>query len=355
MSIPVLNSQGLAAGEAAFSGPIAEQEIKPHVIHETVVSELGARRAGTHATKDRSEVRGGGRKPWRQKGTGRARQGSIRAPQWRGGGVVFGPSPRTYGGKVNRKVRAQAFRAALRAHADRGSLALMDATGWDAPSTKRAKDFLFQAPEGIAARPLLVVLDDPEGVEGLSFRNLRDVYVLASAELEVVDLMAARSLLVQRSVWERIIHGEVEVTEVSATAKEAPSRTAPPEPKRIEKAKPADKPKRGRRKGAAESEPAEAEAHEPTVAELEEAEAVAAETATEEAPIVETPGVTGTSPADEIQTASQLEAAEAAAAEAATEEATIEAVDDSDEPTAEEVEADVAEDGDDDETEEEKS
>lgn len=306
-AIPVLNPDGLPAGQVALGGPIAEQEIKPHLIHETVVAELAARRAGTHATKSRSDVSGGGRKPWRQKGTGRARQGSIRAPQWRGGGVVFGPTPRTHGGKVNRKVRAQAFRAALRAHVERGGLAVMDATGWDAPSSKRAANYLYQAPAGLEARPLLVVLDDPEGVEGLSFRNLSDVYVLASAELEVVDIMAARSLLVQRSVWERITHGELDVTEVAATAKTAPERQAPPEPRKIEKPK-ADKPKRGRRRAAADEEPtaevAEAEVAE-TAAEVEEAPAVTAEAEVEETPV-----------AEEV----------------------------ADEPTADEVEADVAED-----------
>ncbi len=118
-------------------------------------------------------MRGGGAKPWRQKGTGRARQGSIRSPQWTGGGIVFGPTPRSYGGKVNRKVRAQAFRAALRAQAERGTAALMDPTGWDAPSTKRAAEYLRQASDAIGGRPLLIVLEDADSVEARSFRNLR--------------------------------------------------------------------------------------------------------------------------------------------------------------------------------------
>ena len=247
MSIPVLNAEGLPTGSAELSGRVAEQDIKPHLIHETVTAELAWRRAGTHSTKDRGEVSGGGRKPWRQKGTGRARQGSIRAPHWRGGGVTFGPTPRSHGGKLNRKVRAQAFRSALRAHAERGTLAVMDPTGWDTPSTKRAAEYLFQAPEGIEARPLLLVVEDPDGVEGLSFRNLEDVYVLASVETEVVDIMAARSILVQRSVWEHWAGGELTVADTPATAKAAPERTAPPEPKKITR-KSADKPKRGRKK-----------------------------------------------------------------------------------------------------------
>ncbi len=160
--IPVLDAQGVTVGQATVADAIAQQSIKLHLIHETAVAELAARRAGTHSTKTRSQVRGGGVKPWRQKGTGRARQGSIRAPQWTGGGIVFGPTPRSYGGKVNRKVRAQAFRAALRAHAERGTLALMDPTGWDAPSTKRAAEYLRQAPEGLAVKLLLVVVEDAE-------------------------------------------------------------------------------------------------------------------------------------------------------------------------------------------------
>ncbi len=282
MSVPVLNPEGLATGSAAFTGRVAEQEIKPHLIHETVVAELGARRAGTHATKNRGEVRGGGKKPWRQKGTGRARQGSIRAPHWTGGGVVFGPTPRTHGGKVNRKVRAQAFRSALRAHADRGSVAVMEPTGWDSPNTKRAAQYLFQAPESLEARALLVIVDDPEGVEGMSFRNIADVYVLAAIDVEVVDLMAARSLLVQRSVWEHWVGGEIEVASVDATAKPAPKRKAPPKPKPIAKKEPAEKPKRGK-KAAAEAEQAET-ATDDTVEEVEATEAEAPEAVEAAAP-----------------------------------------------------------------------
>ena len=262
MTVPVLNAEGVPAGEAAFQGPVAEQEIKPHLIHETIVAELGQRRAGTHSTKSRGEVRGGGRKPWRQKGTGRARQGSTRAPHWRGGGVTFGPTPRSHGGKVNRKVRAQAFRAALRAHADRGSLAVMDPTGWDTPSSKRAAAYLYQAPEGIAPRPLLVLVDDPDAVAGLSFRNLEDVYVLAASDVEVVDLMAGRSLLVERAVWERFTGSELSVSEVEAAPKPPPTRTPPPAPKPITRKVEEEKPKRTRKKAAEEPVVEEAMAEE---------------------------------------------------------------------------------------------
>jgi large subunit ribosomal protein L4 len=200
----LLTLEGAGAGEAAMGEALAAQVIKPHLIHETVVAELAWRRAGTHSTKTRSDVRGGGRKPWRQKGTGRARAGSTRSPLWTGGGVVFGPTPRSYGGKVNRKIRRQAFLSALKAHSERGSMAVVaGSAGWDAPSTKRAAALLQAAPEGLAARPLLVVVAEASGPFALSFRNLRDVYVLESGEVETVDIMAGRSLMVEQAVWER--------------------------------------------------------------------------------------------------------------------------------------------------------
>ena len=291
-SLPVLDPQGLAAGSAALAPAIAEQPIKQHLIHETVIAELAARRAGTHSTLTRGKVRGGGAKPWRQKGTGRARVGSSRSPLWTGGGIVFGPSPRSYGGKVNRKVRQQAFRAALRAHVDRGSAALMDVTGWEEPSTKRAKEYLRQAPDGIAARPLLVVVDDVQSVVARSLRNIDGVYVLAGAELETVDVVGTRAILFERAVWERITRGEVEVEAVSPKpkAKPAEAKSAPPAPANavadLEEA-PA-KPKRSRAKKAApEAEVAEAEALEEAAVEEAVAEVPAEIAELEESPEVE--------------------------------------------------------------------
>ena len=228
MSAHVVNADGAAVGLWVPSGPIAAQAIKPHLIHETVIAELAWRRAGTHSTLTRGLVRGGGRKPWRQKGTGRARQGSIRSPQWTGGGIVFGPTPRSYGGKVNRKARAQAFRSALRAHVERGTIAIMEPTGWDTPSTKRAQAFATGLPATLQVRPLLFVVSDIHGVDALSFRNLADTYVLAASELETVDVMAARGMVVERSVWERWCGGDIEVEAVEAPKK--PKAKAKPEP-----------------------------------------------------------------------------------------------------------------------------
>jgi large subunit ribosomal protein L4 len=284
--LPLLDPDGVTVGRAELAEAIAAQPIKQHLIHETVVAELAARRAGTHSTKTRGNVRGGGAKPWRQKGTGRARQGSIRAPHWTGGGVVFGPTPRTHGGKVNRKVRAQAFRAAFRAQAERGSLALMDPVDWDTPSTKRAVEYLRQAPDGVAVRPLLLVVADLDGVQARSFRNLPGVYVLASSELETVDVVAARAVLVERAVWERIAGAPAEVEAVEAKRKPKP-RAKPkkkaPEPAPVVEEPVAEEP-------AADEvvdEPAAEAAEEPAA---EVAEEPVAETAVEEeAPAEEAP------------------------------------------------------------------
>jgi large subunit ribosomal protein L4 len=168
---------------APFNGPL---------VHEVVVAELAARRRGTHSTRNRAHVRGGGSKPWRQKGTGRARQGSIRAPQFAGGGVVFGPTPRHYTVKVNRKARRAALRSALSLHAGRSSVFGVDASAFDAPSTKQAAELLEDRRGG----SVLVVLAGPdEGAAFKSFRNLAGVSVLAADDCAVVDIVGAASVV----------------------------------------------------------------------------------------------------------------------------------------------------------------
>ena len=181
-----------AAFEAKFNGPL---------VHEAARAELNARRRGTAATRTRGMVRGGGTKPWRQKGTGRARAGSSRSPIWTGGGTVFGPSPRSYTVKVNRKARRAALRSALSVHAERGSIAVIDAGGFSEPSTK-------QAAAAIAGwdqpRPTLVVLAEEEVAAAKSFRNLDRVAVLPAAEAGVADVIAAASLLVSEAALEQL-------------------------------------------------------------------------------------------------------------------------------------------------------
>ncbi len=308
MTLPLLNADGVTVGKASVAEAIAGQPIKQHLIHETVVAELAARRAGTHSTLTRGKVRGGGAKPWRQKGTGRARQGSIRAPQWTGGGIAFGPTPRSHGGKVNRKVREQAFRAALRAHAERGTAALMDPTGWETPLTKRAVEYLRQASDALAGRPLLIVVEDADGPEARSFRNIAGVNVLAAAELETVDLVAAATLLVERAVWERLAGGPSEVEAVEPKPKPKPRKAKP---------KPKPKPK------APEPEPAPEAAEEPEAPEAEVTEPEAPE-AEAEAAVVEEPAATEPeAPADEPAPEAEEEPAseEAQPEEPAAEEA----------------------------------
>jgi large subunit ribosomal protein L4 len=166
------------------------------LVHEAVRAELNARRQGTAATLTRARVRGGGAKPWRQKGTGRARAGSIRSPIWAGGGVTFGPQPRHYTVKVNRKARRAALRSALSVHADRGSIAVLDSGAFDEPSTKSAAAALSKWDP---PAPTLVVLGEDEAAAHKSFRNLSTVTVLPAAATGVADLIGSASLVVSES------------------------------------------------------------------------------------------------------------------------------------------------------------
>src|SRR5438309_8511048 len=145
----------LGGGSVALDAGAFEASFNMGLVHEAVRAELNARRQGTASTKTRGEVSGGGAKPWRQKGTGRARAGSSRSPVWTGGGTVFGPTPRGYTFKVNRKARRAALRSALSVHAERGSIAVFDAGAFDAPSSKRAAALLA---DWGATIPTLVVL-----------------------------------------------------------------------------------------------------------------------------------------------------------------------------------------------------
>jgi large subunit ribosomal protein L4 len=178
------------AFESAFNMP---------VVHEAVRAELNARRHGTASTKTRGEVSGGGSKPWRQKGTGRARAGSSRSPVWTGGGTVFGPTPRRYTVKVNRKARRAALRSVLSLHAGRDSLAVFDASAFDEPSTKRAAELLENWRPPTGGSPTLVLLTDAEAAAGKSFRNLTDAEAMPVKDAGVADIVGAASLLVSEA------------------------------------------------------------------------------------------------------------------------------------------------------------
>jgi len=181
-----------ATFEARFNGPL---------VHESVRAELNARRRGTAATKTRGNVRGGGAKPYRQKGTGRARAGSARSPIWACGGIVFGPHPRRYTFKVNRKERRAALRSALSAHAERGTIAVLDTAPFDEPSTHQAHELIADWSGGGS---VLVVLDEAQARVGLSFRNLRGVVVLPAGDVGVVDVVGAASLLISEDALEQL-------------------------------------------------------------------------------------------------------------------------------------------------------
>jgi large subunit ribosomal protein L4 len=171
------------------------------LVHETVRAELNARRRGTASTKTRAEVAMTTAKAWRQKGTGRARAGALSAGQRTGGGVIFGPKPRAYTTKVNRKARRRALRAALSLQAERGTLAIVDASAFDEPATKKAAEALAGFGEGGSA---VVVLADGEEACVKSFRNVADVTVLGADDVGVADVVGAARLVVSEAALERL-------------------------------------------------------------------------------------------------------------------------------------------------------
>jgi large subunit ribosomal protein L4 len=183
--------------DAAFGA-----EFRESLVHASVRAELAARRQGTHATKTRGKVRGGGAKPWRQKGTGRARAGSIRAPHWTGGGIVFGPSPRSYVIKVNRKERRAALRSALSVHAARDTIAVFDPSDLvDDPKAKVAAALLADWGQRL---PVLVVLTEEQSRAALAFRNLPRVSVLAAQDIGVTDLIGSAAVLASQEALDAL-------------------------------------------------------------------------------------------------------------------------------------------------------
>jgi large subunit ribosomal protein L4 len=190
-----------AEGNVDLPAEIFGEPFHEALVYEAARAEQLALRRGTAASKTRGDVRGGGAKPWRQKGTGRARIGSSRAPHWTGGGAAFGPSPRGYTVKVNRKARRRALRAALSLHAERDSIAVVDGASFDEPSTRKAVDAL----DGWdSQRPVLVLLDLEEDTCARSFRNIDRVSVLPASEAGVVDVIGAASVVVSSAALERL-------------------------------------------------------------------------------------------------------------------------------------------------------
>ena len=196
---PVLG--GTKAKEVTLEASVFAADLKPHLVHETVRAEMNAARAGTRGGKSRGLVAGGRSKPWRQKGTGRARAGTTRAPQWTGGGMAFPPGMRSFDVKVNRKARRAALKGALTNHVENGTFALLDGSAFDAPSTRKAAELLSDWSD----RPTLVVANEDEEILVKSFRNLDHVLVTVPAELDVVSVVWARSLLVTKAALTQVL------------------------------------------------------------------------------------------------------------------------------------------------------
>lgn len=200
--IEIKNAEGQAAGTVELSSSVFGIEPNIPVIHQVVTVQLGNLRQGTHDTKGRSEVSGGGRKPWRQKGTGRARQGSIRATQWVGGGVPFGPTPRTHNRRLNNKEIKLAMRGVLSGKLRDSELVVVDSYGFDKPSTKQAVALLKAL--GIEGKRVTVVVPDDDIFTYLSFRNVETVRILGVGEVTTHALIDNAALLLSAEVAKKL-------------------------------------------------------------------------------------------------------------------------------------------------------
>ena len=199
--VNVYNQLGEVVGDIELNEAIFGIEVNEHVVYEVVKNHLANRRQGTQSAKTRAEVRGGGRKPWRQKGTGRARQGSIRAPQWKGGGVVFAPKPRSYRYSVPKKVRRLAMKSVLTSKVLEGELRVLDALTIDAFSTKKAKEILKNL--NLETKTIIVL---PEGNEKIvkSFANLPKVETVVVDYMNVYDLLRFDNLVIVKDALSKI-------------------------------------------------------------------------------------------------------------------------------------------------------
>lgn len=203
--VKLFNQDGTEAGSIELADAVFGIEPNEHVVHQVVVMQRAAKRQGTHAAKDRSAVRGGGRKPWRQKGTGRARHGSIRSPQWVGGGVVFGPTPeRNYKQRLPKKVRRLALQSALSSKVQNENIIVLNELTFDKPKTKEMVNVL----EGVNANDkTLIVTENKEDNIVLSANNLQNVKVITVNEINVLDLLTYDTLIMTKEAAEKA--GEV--------------------------------------------------------------------------------------------------------------------------------------------------
>ncbi len=218
--VDLLDRTGAKLGDRDLPAELFEATVNVPLMHQVVVAGLAALRAGTHSTKTRAEVRGGGRKPWRQKGTGRARQGSIRAPHFTGGGIAHGPKPRNYEMRVNKKMKRAALRGALTDSLRSGKLALLDDLSFDEPKTSAAIEVIQAL---VLAGKILLVLPAPEEITEKSFRNLPYVKVTYAPSLSVYDLLAADRVVFTRAAMDVLEGKDPAATEGGPAAGSAAS------------------------------------------------------------------------------------------------------------------------------------
>ncbi|MET3574348.1 50S ribosomal protein L4 [Bhargavaea ullalensis] len=199
--VSVLNQSGASVGELELNESVFGIEPNEAVLFEAIIAQRASLRQGNHKVKHRGEVAGGGRKPWRQKGTGRARQGSIRSPQWRGGGTVFGPAPRSYSYKFPKKVRRLALRSALSTKVREESLIVLEGLAFDAPKTKA---FIQVMNDLSAGKKALFVTAEPDENVALSARNIPGVTVVSANGINVLDLVGHDKLVMTKSAVEKV-------------------------------------------------------------------------------------------------------------------------------------------------------
>ncbi|WP_145724631.1 50S ribosomal protein L4 [Bacillus licheniformis] len=199
--VALYNQNGSTAGDIELNDSVFGIEPNESVVFDAILMQRASLRQGTHKVKNRSEVRGGGRKPWRQKGTGRARQGSIRSPQWRGGGIVFGPTPRSYAYKLPKKVRRLAIKSALSSKVNDNNLIVLEDLNLDAVKTKEMAAILKGL--SIEKKALIVTADANETVE-LSARNLPGVTVVEANGINVLDLVGHEKLVMTKAAVEKV-------------------------------------------------------------------------------------------------------------------------------------------------------
>lgn len=199
-NVTVYNTEGKEVGSLELNDAVFGVDINEHLVHMAVVGQLANKRQGTQSTKTRSEVRGGGRKPWRQKGTGNARHGSIRSPIWKGGGVVFAPKPRDYSTKMNKKERAAAIKSALTSRVEEKKIVILDELSFDEIKTKKMKELL----DNFEVNKALVVLDKKDDNVFLSSRNLPKVRTILSNSINVYDILKYETLVITKDAVAKI-------------------------------------------------------------------------------------------------------------------------------------------------------